>query len=364
MKASDLSPAIRSTLVPLPDYPGAQAIVPPPPPLCVPLKGVEERVLKAHEALAALQARLASLPNPNLVLRTLDRREAVRSSQIEGTHAGLDHVFEYEATGSGRGLPADVRVTANYVVALDHGLKLVRATGSSQALTLGLIRKLHERLMEGDEAYRQKDVPGRFRTRQNWIGARSIYDAKIVPPPPDMLDATLRNLEAGLQYAASEEDQYSVSIIVRMAVMHAYFELVHPFLDGNGRIGRILLPLMLAPEGYPPVYLAGYLKNHQDQYSRALGEAQLKEKWSVWIGFLADGVIASCVDSVNTADDLLAIRARWTPRLEIGDDNVIREFCTFNTGTVQDRGVTTLGSHNWIMAYVHIAHDCVVGEIG
>lgn len=315
MKASDLSPAIRSTLVPLRDYPGAQAIVPPPPPLRVPLKGVEERVLKAHEALAALQARLASLPNPNLVLRTLDRREAVRSSQIEGTHAGVDHVFEYEATGSDHGLPADVRVTANYVMALDYGLKLVRATGSSLALTLGLIRKLHELLMEGDEAYRQKDVPGRFRTRQNWIGARSIYDAKIVPPPPDMLDAPLRNLEAGLQYAASEEDQYSVSVIVRMAVMHAHFELVHPFLDGNGRIGRILMPLMLAAEGYPPVYLAGYLKHHQEQYSRALGEAQLKEKWAEWIGFLADGVIASCADSVKTAEDLLTIRAGWTQRL-------------------------------------------------
>jgi len=315
MKASDLSPAIRSTLVPLPDYPGAQAIVPPPPPLRVPLKGVEQRVLKAHEALAALQARLGSLPNPNLVLRTLDRREAVRSSQIEGTHAGLDHVFEYEATGSGHGLPADVRVTANYVVALDHGLKAVRAAGSSQALTLDLIRKLHELLMEGDEAYRKKDVPGRFRTRQNWIGARSIYDAKIVPPPPEMLDAPLRNLEAGLQYTASEEDQYAISIIVRMAVMHAHFELVHPFLDGNGRIGRILLPLMLAAEGYPPVYLAGYLKNHQEQYSRALGEAQLKEKWAEWIGFLADGVIASCADSVKTAEDLLTIRTGWTQRL-------------------------------------------------
>jgi Fic family protein len=315
MKASDLSPVIRSTLVPLPDYPGAQAIVPPPPPLRVPLKGVEEQVLKAHEALAMLQARLASLPNPNLVLRTLDRREAVRSSQIEGTHAGLDHVFEYEATGSGHGLPADVRVTANYVIALDHGLQVVRAAGSSQALTLDLIRKLHELLMEGDEAYRNKDVPGQFRTRQNWIGARSIYDAKIVPPPPDRLDAPLRNLEAGLQYAASAEDQYRVSIIVRMAIMHAYFELVHPFLDGNGRIGRILLPLMLAAEGYPPVYLAGHLKNHQSQYSRALGNAQLQEKWAEWIGFLANGVTVSCVDSVKTAEDLLAIRASWTQRL-------------------------------------------------
>lgn len=116
MQASDLSPALRKTLTPLAAYPGAQAIVPLSPPLRVPLAGVENKVLRAHEALANLQARLANLPNPNLILRTLDRREAVRSSQIEGTNAGLDHVFKYEATGSDHGLPADVRVTANYVL--------------------------------------------------------------------------------------------------------------------------------------------------------------------------------------------------------------------------------------------------------
>lgn len=160
MKSADLSPALRKTRVPLPDYPGVQALVPPPPPLRVPLGGVESQLLLAHDALASLQAKLAGLPNPNLVRRTLDCREAVRSSQIEGTHAGIDHVFEYEATGSDQGLPADVRVTANYVRALDHGLREIQRIGSNQALTLDLIRTLHALLMEGDTEYLKKDVPG------------------------------------------------------------------------------------------------------------------------------------------------------------------------------------------------------------
>lgn len=315
MQAADLSPALRKTLVPLPAYPGAQALVPPAPPLQVSLVGVENKVLRAHEALASLQAKLASLPNPNLILRTLDRREAVRSSQIEGTNAGVDHVFEYEATGSDHGLPTDVRVTANYVTALDQGLRDIQQIGSSQALDLGLIRKLHALLMDGDEEYLKKDVPGRFRQLQNWIGGLRIYDAKIVPPPPELLHDPLSELERGLQYAPSEEDQYSVSVVVRMAILHAYFELIHPFVDGNGRVGRMLMPLMLAAEGYPPVYLAGFLKKNQARYYQTLGAAQLQERWPEWVGFLADGVVASYLDSVQTAEDLLAIRAGWERKL-------------------------------------------------
>jgi Fic family protein len=315
MKPSDLSPALRKALVPLVDYPGVQALVPPAPPLQVPLTGVEDRLLRAHEALASLQAKMLNLPNPGLILRTLDRREAVRSSQIEGTQAGVDHVFEYEATGSDHGLPVDVRVTANYVLALDHGLREIKRVGSSRALTLDLIRKLHALLMEGDTEYLKKDVPGQFRSRQNWIGGFRIHEAKIVPPPPDRLQQALSDLEKGLQYAPAEEDQYCISVVVRMATLHAYFELVHPFIDGNGRIGRMLMPLMLAAENYPPVYLAGYLKAHQDSYYRALGDAQLQERWPEWVGFLADGVVASCRDAIQTAEDLMAIRTRWGRQL-------------------------------------------------
>lgn len=311
MKSTDLSPSLQKTLVPLQDYPGAHAIVPPAPALRVPVAGVEGKIRRAHEALARLQAKMSSLPNPNLILRTLDRREAVRSSQIEGTNAEVDHVFEYEATGSDHGLPVDVRVTANYVRALNMGLNEVRGIGSNKALTRDLILRLHARLMEGDPEYLKKDEPGKFRTRQNWIGALRIYDARIVPPPPELLAGVLADHEQGLQYEPSEEDQYSISVVVRMAVLHAHFELIHPFIDGNGRVGRMLMPLILAAKGYPPVYLAGFLKSNQNEYYRTLCDAQLREKWGPWIGFLAQAIEASCQDAIQTADDLLAIRDGW-----------------------------------------------------
>ena len=312
MNSSDLSPAIRQTLVPVADYSGALAIVPPPPPLMVPLVGIDRHLMHAHEALATLRTAMEKLPNPNLILRTLDRREAVRSSQIEGTNAGVDHVFEYEATGSDQGLPTDVRVTLNYVKALDHGLREVR---SNQGITLGLIRDLHAVLMDGDAEYLKRDAPGQFRTRQNWIGGLKIYDAKIVPPPPEKLAGPLSDFEQALRYAPSDEDQYSVSVVVRMAILHAQFELIHPFLDGNGRVGRLLMPIMLAAEGYPPVYLAGFLKANQGEYYRTLADAQLRERWPEWVGFVAQAVEASCQDAIQTADDLLAIKARWSQSL-------------------------------------------------
>jgi Fic family protein len=315
MKSSDLSPSIRQTLVPVVAHPGALAIVPPPPPFLVPLGGNDRLLMRAHEALAALQATTAKLPNPNLILRNLDRREAVRSSQIEGTTADLNHVFKYESTGNDQGLPTDVRVTLNYVKALDHGVNEVRRVGSNQALTLRLIRMLHTILMDGDPEYLKRDAPGQFRSRQNWIGGLRIYDAKIVPPPPEKLPRLLADFEQALHYAPSDEDQYSVSVIVRMAILHAQFELIHAFIDGNGRVGRMLMPLMLAAEGYPPVYLAGFLKTNQEEYYRTLAGAQLRERWPEWVGFIAQAVTASCQDAIKTADDLIAIRAGWAQSL-------------------------------------------------
>lgn len=312
MRRSDLSPRLRQTLIPLPDYSGAHAIVPPPLAMRVDVRGVDRELIAAHEALSSLKAVTAGLLNPNLITRTLDRREAVRSSQIEGSNSEVDHLFEYEATGSGEGLPKDVHTTLNYVKALDHASQLVRQEGG-QAITTELMQEIHRQLMDGDANYR--DVPGRIRTKQNWIGGLSIYDAKIVPPPPDKISTLLNDLMASIRYEVRDNEQYSLSVVVRMAVTHAQFELIHPFLDGNGRVGRILLPLMLVAEGYPPAYLAGYLKANQSEYYRTLGDAQLREQWPQWIRFMAESVRASCLDAISTVTDLLAIKAQWAGRL-------------------------------------------------
>lgn len=312
MKRADLSHLLQQTLVPTPDYPGALAIVPPPVPKMVPTTGVEGDLFAAHEALSQLKVSTVGLLNPNLITRTLDRREAVRSSQIEGSNSDVDHLFEYEATGSSEGLPQDVHTTLNYVKALDFGINEVRANGN-KAITLELIQEIHRLLMDGDTHYR--DTPGSFRSKQNWIGGFNIYDAKIVPPPPDRIREALENLVSAMQYSPPEEDPYSVSVIMRMSIVHAQFELIHPFLDGNGRVGRILLPLMLVAEDYAPAYLAGYMKNHQGDYYKSLGDAQLREQWPRWVKFMARSVRTSCLDAIATAEDLLGIRARWLQQL-------------------------------------------------
>lgn len=312
MNRNDLSPQLQKCLVPVKTHPGALAIVPPQPPLLVPLAGVESALYGAHEALAQLREATSALLNPNLITRTLDRREAVRSSQIEGSHSDVDQLLEYEATGSDAGLPPDVRTTLNYVKALDYGLAEVKRLGP-EVFRIDLLEEIHRRLMDGDPHY--QDAPGHIRSLQNWIGGTSIYQAKIVPPPPEALGNCLGQLLEMMRYAASEEDQYSVSVVVRMAVMHAQFELIHPFLDGNGRVGRILLPLMLAAEGYPPTYLAGYMKSNQSAYYQALGDAQLRERWPEWVKFIALAVQESCRDAIAVTADLLAMKEGWKQQL-------------------------------------------------
>lgn len=312
MRRTDLSPDRRQLLVPLDSHPGALALVPPPTPTHLQLPGLRGEIARAHEALGRLQASAASLPSPNLVTRTLDRREAVRSSQIEGTGSDIDDVLTFEATGSDEGLPTDVVVTLNYVKALEYGLEKVARDGI-RTLTIDMVKELHARLMEGVRGY--GDIPGELRTRQNWVGGLRIYDAKFVPPPPDRVKECLEDLVRVLQYAPAEEDFYEVPLVMRMAIVHAQFETIHPFIDGNGRVGRLLLPLMLAAEGYPPVYLAGFLKANQEIYYQTLGAVQLKGEWTEWVRFVATGVEVACRESIQTAQELTALLGGWRERI-------------------------------------------------
>ena len=314
MRKTDFSQERRKLLVPVEKHPGAWALVPPPAPRVdelTGLPGISAEVSRAHAALANLQTLTAGLPNPDLVTRTSDRREAVRSSQIEGTNSGIDELLTFEVTGSDEGLPPDVHVTLNYVLSLQYGLSKVREKGVS-AFDRRLIEELHAHLMTGAD---HNGTPGEFRNKQNWIGGIKIDQARFVPPPPDQVPACMEDLISMLQYKATEEDQLEIPIVVRMAVAHAQFETIHPFIDGNGRVGRILLPLMLAAEGYPPVYLAGYLKDNQREYYDALAGVQLQGKWAEWIKFFAVGVDAAVQESIRTALGLEVILKRWKEKI-------------------------------------------------
>lgn len=331
MRRTDLSPERQKLLVPLTSHPGAYGLIPPPTPLNLNLALPEVR--RAHESLGLLQASVANLPNQLLVTRTLDRREAVRSSQIEGTGSDVKDVLEYEATGNDKGLPPDVVVTLNYVKALQYGLREVAQLGV-KALTIDLIEGIHKHLMDGVRDY--QDVPGRIRESQNWIGGVRIYDAKFVPPPPDRVKECLVDLLRVLQYQASEEDFYEVSLVIRLAIVHAQFETIHPFIDGNGRVGRILLPLMLAAEGYPPVYLAGFLKANQDIYYQTLGQVQLRGEWAPWVKFLATGVDIACRESIGIAQELTNICVRWKEKLaalQLRSDSAVHRLPDYLIGT-------------------------------
>jgi Fic family protein len=140
---------------------------------------------------------------------------------------------------------------------------------------------------------------------------RAFYDAKFVPPPPDRVTGCLEDLIHVLQYVPNEEGLSVGPLAIRLAIVHTQFETIHPFIDGNGRVGRILLPLMLAAEGYPPVYLAGFLKANQDIYYQTLCDAPLRGDWTEWVRFIAAGVEVACRKSIQIAKDLTAIVGRW-----------------------------------------------------
>lgn len=311
MKKTDLSPARQQQLIPVSTHSGAFAVIPPAPPRFIPSKGVIKEVIRAHEALGELRLATARLPNPNLVTRTFDRREAVRSSQIEGTSSDMHQLFTYEATGSDDGLPADVLVTLNYVRALEVGLEEVKDRGPS-AVDEALIRELHRTLMHGTN-YRGK--AGEYRDIQNWIGGTKIYHARFVPPTPEHVPGCMKELIAFLRELPAEEDMFEVPIVVRMAIAHAQFETIHPFVDGNGRVGRLLLPIMLAAEGYLPVYIAGYLKNNQQEYYDRLAGVQLREEWQPWVQFFATAVEESVKESIQTANALDNLLQQWEARI-------------------------------------------------
>lgn len=314
MRRSDLAPKLRPHLVQCDDLPHCHALVAPPTPRRLPDGAAVGRELSdAMLALERLKATVRHLPNVDMITRTLARREAVQSSRIEGTRTQVQELFEYEATQSGDGLPADATVTERYVQALELGLAAVRQTRPRRALDLDLVRAMHRTLMQDAPATVRA---GRFRDIQAWIGSGRIEDATFVPAPPSRIAACMQELESSmLQYAPREDEQWALSPVAQIAIAHAQFETIHPFADGNGRTGRLLMPVMLAAVDYPPLYLSGTLLRHRRAYYDALADIQLRWDWSPWLKLLGRAVVESCSGAIAIANDLESIRADWAARL-------------------------------------------------
>jgi Fic family protein len=314
MRRDQIAKDRQPYLVPALGVPNACALVAPPTPRMLPLgRRYEADFPKAHAALGRLQGTLKHLANTDMVTRTLARREAVMSSQIEGTKSDLHQLLTYEATHDTRGLPADVRITERYVAALQHGLERVRVGGRT-VLDLALIHELHALLMQDEATH----FPvGAYREDQVWIGPTlRIEDATFVPAPPAQMKGCMDEMAASiLQYAPREDEQTVLAILAQLAIAHAQFETIHPYHDGNGRTGRLLMPLMLAAEGYPPLYLSGALLRAKSQYYAALASVQRQGEWGPWLELLGHAVIESCDESISFAEDLLALAERWEQEL-------------------------------------------------
>lgn len=259
----------------------------------------------ADRALGELAGLGRALPNPHLLIRPLMRREAVLSSRIEGTRASLSDLYAYEAIQlSFFDSTSDVQEVHNYVRALEYGLERLKTL----PLSLRLIREMHARLMEGVRGEHQ--TPGESRRSQNWIGPPgcSLEDATFVPPPVAEMRQALDALEKYLHGTSN------LPLLVRLGLVHYQFEAIHPFLDGNGRIGRLLITLLLCtwellPQ--PLLYLSAYFEAHREDYYDRLLAVSCTGAWGAWLIFFLQGVVAQSQDAIARARALQALRSEY-----------------------------------------------------
>jgi Fic family protein len=259
---------------------------------------------EADRAVGALAGLGARLPNPHLLIQPYLRREAVSSTRIEGTQSSLSDVLSAEARL--RIETEDQREVLNYVRALERGL----ARLPDLPLSKRLIREMHAELMSGVRG--QERTPGAFRRSQNWIGGTNPSDALFVPPPPSLLEDALDDLETFLQA------QFEMPILIKCALAHFQFETIHPFLDGNGRLGRLLIIFYLVERGVlrqPLLYLSSYFEQNREDYVNALQRVRERGDIEAWLRFFLAAVAQQARNAVDSADSLLRLREDFRERL-------------------------------------------------
>jgi Fic family protein len=271
--------------------------------------GELQRLLSdADRNLARLDALATLLPNPDLFVAMYVKQEAVLSSQIEGTQSTLEDVLAFEAEHGNRignsNRPKDVSEVVNYVRAMNHGI--VRLEKDAFPLSLRLIREIHAELMHGVRG--QERTPGEFRTTQNWIGSQgaNLNNASFVPPPAHMLMTCLGAFEHFIH-----EHRDDIPVLVRCALAHAQFETIHPFLDGNGRVGRLLIIFMLVEAkalAKPLLYLSVFLKEHRAQYYDRLTAVRANGDWESWVKFFLKGVSETAKLASDTGGKIIKLR--------------------------------------------------------
>ncbi|MFA7079055.1 MAG: Fic family protein [Syntrophomonas sp.] len=264
---------------------------------------IQELLSKADRALGRLDGITELLPNPDLFVAMYIRQEAVLSSQIEGTQASLVDVLEYESK-SQKGIKKDVSEVLNYISAIHYGLDRLQEL----PLSLRLIREIHQRLLENTRGSNKN--PGEFRTSQNWIGAHgcTIKDSAFVPPPVPEMTKAMGDLELFLH-----NDDLKMPFLIKVGLAHAQFETVHPFLDGNGRMGRLLITFLLCSSGIlrqPLLYLSYYFKKNRKQYYDLLQSVRDNDLWEDWLKFFLTGVYEVSQGATEKARTIIRMREK------------------------------------------------------
>ena len=288
-----------------------RAFIPPPlPPVpALQLSGLHQQLDHANQGLGRLNGMTKLLPDVRFLLYLYVRKEALVSSQIEGTQSSFTDLLLFENDAVLRVPIEDVEEVSNYVAAMQHGL---RRLAGGFPLSLRLIREIHAILLKGGRGANK--TPGDFRRTQNWIGGSRPGNASFVPPPPERLMECLDGLERFLH-----DERHTLPVLVQAGLVHVQFESIHPFLDGNGRLGRLLITLLLCAKGAltePLLYPSLYLKTNRGQYYDLLQRVRTEGAWEDWLAFFLDGVAGAAQEAADTAEQTLTLFAKDRQKIQ------------------------------------------------
>jgi len=328
------------------------AALPPDPSLALDAK-LTELLSRADRALGRLDGSVLTLPKPDLFVFMYVRKEAVLSSQIEGTQSSLQDLLAAEAKLLELDLPKDVDEVVNYVHAMNHGLSRL----GKLPVSVRLIREIHAKLMQGVRG--GKLDPGELRRSQNWIGpaGSTLNTATFVPPPHHLVPDALGDLEKFLH----ADD--GLPPLVKIALAHVQFETIHPFLDGNGRVGRLLITFLLTESGVlhkPVLYLSHYFKAHRQAYYDHLMAVRTRGAWEAWLAFFLRGVVEVASQAADTARQILAMREQHRTaitdnlRSSAGNGHKVLE-SLFDRPIVTVQDVRLLTKTSWVSANTLVA---------
>lgn len=289
----------------------SEAFVPPrlPPVPAVQMDRLYSRLEAANRAIGRLDGVASILPDTPLFLYMYVRKEALLSSQIEGTQSSLSDLLLFESEEA-PGVPLDdVQEVSNYIGAMNHGLNRIR---EGFPLSLRLIREIHEALLSKGRGSTKQ--PGEFRKSQNWIGGTRPGNALFVPPPPEQVMNLMADLETFIH-----ADTPEIPFLIKAGLVHVQFETIHPFLDGNGRLGRLLITFLLCTHGIlkePILYLSLYFKSHRQHYYDLLQRVRDQGDWETWLEFFLDGITETSLQAADAAREILQLFEADRKRIE------------------------------------------------